>query len=49
MSWLLAIVTKALCGGAYFRIMADVTALVTGPSRERRHGGYLVLNFPAPS
>jgi hypothetical protein len=23
--------------------MADVTALVTGPSRERRHGGYLAL------
>jgi len=35
---LLAIVAEALCGGAYFGIVANITALVTSTTREGRHG-----------
>jgi len=38
MSGLLAVIAQALSRGAYFGVVADVTALVASTTRKRRHG-----------
>jgi hypothetical protein len=40
---LLTVVAKALCRRADFCVVSNITAFVTGTSRERRHGYVMLL------